>query len=161
MIDIFLISLGFLLILIGIIGGFIPVIPGPPLSYAGMIFIHITTEASFQPKILIIMGVLALFATLTDYILPILGTRTTGGSRHGIFGASLGLIIGIFFFPPFGIIFGPLLGAFLAEIMNKQPSDIAIKSAIGSFIGLMFGIVFKLIVSSLIAWFAVKNLFLI
>lgn len=159
MIDILLITLGFILIFTGIIGAFIPVLPGPPLSYAGMLAIHLTEKASFQPQMLIIMGVLALIITLIDYLLPVLGTKSTGGSRHSILGASLGLIIGVIFFPPFGIIIGPFLGAFIAELINKKPSNIAMKSAIGSFIGLMFGIVLKLIISSLMAWFSVKILF--
>ncbi len=158
MLDVLLISLGFLLILIGIIGAFIPVLPGPPLSYAGMIIIHLSDKVSFHPNTLIYLGIIALIITLVDYILPIIGTRTSGGSRHGVVGASIGLLIGIIFFPPFGIVIGPLLGAFLAEIINKQPSDVAIRSAIGSFLGLMFGVVLKLIISTLIGWFSIKAL---
>ena len=158
MLDIILITLGFLLILIGIIGAFVPILPGPPLSYAGMIVIHLSEKASFSPKTLIYVGIIALIITVVDYILPILGTKTTGGTKHGIIGASLGLIVGILFFPPFGIIIGPLIGAFIAELLNKQTSNVAFRSAIGSFFGLMFGVVLKLIISTIIAWFTVKEL---
>ena len=160
MIDIVLISLGFVLILIGIIGAFVPILPGPPLSYAGMIVIHLSEKASFSPKTLIYVGIIALIITVVDYILPVIGTKTTGGTKYGVIGASLGLIVGIIFFPPIGIIIGPLAGAFIAEILNKQTSNTAIRSAIGSFLGLMFGVVLKLIISTIIAWFAIKALFL-
>ncbi len=159
MIDVLLIISGFLLIFTGIIGAFIPVLPGPPLSYAGMILVHFSAKASFDPTILIITGIIALIITLIDYLLPVLGARTSGGSNYGLFGASLGLLAGLIFFPPFGIILGPLVGAFAAEIINNQPSNVAIKSAIGSFFGLMLAIVLKLMISSLIAWLVIKSVF--
>lgn len=161
MLDIVLIITGFVLVFAGLVGAFVPVLPGPPLSYAGLVAIHFTEKASFSFNTLIIIGLLAIFVTVADYILPVIGTNRSGGSRHGVLGASVGLVIGVFFFPPFGIIICPILGAFLAEIVNGKASNIAFKSAIGSFAGLLIGLVLKLILSAYIAWIIFKEVIIV
>lgn len=156
--EIFLIIVAICLLLAGLLGAIIPILPGPPLSLAGMLLLHFGTYASFSDKTLLIYTLVAIVVTVIDYMLPIWGTKKTGGSKHGVFGATIGLIIGIFFFPPFGIILGPFLGAFVAEVVNGAQTDKALKSAFGSFLGLVAGTLLKLVVSALMLFHSIKAL---
>ncbi len=157
--DVVLLIFGIILQILGILGGILPVIPGPPLSYAGLILLHFTSYAEFSPRFLIIFGVLAAVITVLDYVLPVWGTRKYGGTSRGVWGATIGLIIGLFFFPPFGIVIGPFVGALLGEMTTGVEFVKSLRSAFGSFIGFLFGTVMKLAVSGLMAYYFVKELF--
>ena len=84
---------------------FVPVLPGPPLSFIGILILHLTAFADISAQWLIIMAIIALAVSILDYIAPIWGTIKFGGTRYGIRGATLGLIIGLLFGPA-GIIEG-------------------------------------------------------
>lgn len=152
-----LISLGFLLLVIGFIGCFLPALPGPPLSYIGMLMIHFSSLAEMTTDFLLLWLVITLVVTVIDYFVPIYGSRRFGGTRSGMIGASIGLVVGIFFFPPFGIILGPLLGAFLGELMKGQRQN-ALKSAFGTFVGFLFGILIKCIVCIMLIYYSIVNI---
>ncbi len=156
-IEFLLISGGILLLLIGLLGAFIPVLPGPPFSFAGLLLFYFSKSAAILPQTLLVFGILTILITLLDYLLPIWGTKAGKGSKHGVLGAALGLIIGIFFFPPWGIIPGPVLGAWLAERVNGKKNKEALQSALGSFVGLVLGTVFKFVVSIAMIWYAVAG----
>lgn len=157
-IDIILLSTGLLFLLIGVLGAFIPILPGPPFSYAGLLLIHFTGFASISHNILYTLGILTVLITLADYLLPIWGTRIGKGSRHGVLGATIGLIAGILFFPPLGALIGPLAGAWLAEKVNGQTNRQAIRSALGSFVGLLLGIALKFAFSAATIWYALSGM---
>lgn len=159
-IDLLLIIGGFILLLAGLLGAFIPVLPGPPLSYAGLLLIHFTSLATIPDNILIIFGTLTVLITIVDYLLPIWGTRLGKGSKHGVMGATIGLVIGIFFFPPLGVIIGPLAGAWLAEKVNGKDNKQAFRSAMGSFIGLLFGAILKFAVAIAMIWYSLSGIIL-
>jgi uncharacterized protein YqgC (DUF456 family) len=156
--DLFLILLAFFLLLTGIVGAFLPVLPGPPLSYAGMLLIHFTSITAFSANVLITFGIITLLITIADFLLPIWGTKFGKGTRHGMWGASIGLVIGIFFFPPFGVLIGPLAGAWVAEKVNGKENRDAFRSAVGSFAGLLLGVVLKFTVSIAMTWYAIYAL---
>lgn len=156
--DLFLILLAFFLLLAGIVGAFLPVLPGPPLSYAGLLLIHFTSITSFSARLLITFGIITLLITVADFLLPIWGTKFGKGTRHGMWGASIGLVIGIFFFPPFGVLIGPLAGAWVAEKVNGKENRDAFRSAVGSFAGLLLGVVLKFTVSIAMTWYAIYAL---
>lgn len=145
--DIILIIIGIILLAIGIIGAVAPVLPGPPLSFAGLILLHFSAAISFSPIILWVFGVLSLLSVALDYWLPIWGTRLAKGNRHAIQGATIGLILGLFVLPPFGIIFGPFIGALVASLVNGMSGRDALFAALGSFVGLFTAVIFKLILS--------------
>ncbi|PKP39171.1 MAG: DUF456 domain-containing protein, partial [Bacteroidetes bacterium HGW-Bacteroidetes-15] len=136
------------------------VIPGPPLSFGGLLIIHYTQWGSIDGNLLLWLGVAAAVATILDYILPIWATKKFGGSKRGVWGATIGLVIGIFFFPPIGIIVGPFLGAFIGEYTSPLNKNNALKSAIGSFIGFLLGTGLKFAVSGLITYYFVLELFI-
>jgi uncharacterized protein YqgC (DUF456 family) len=157
MADIILLVISIILIFLGILGCILPVIPGPPLSFIGLLLLYFSSWGQFSADLLWIFGALALAVTLIDYIVPIWGTKKFGGSKRGIWGASIGLLIGLFI-GPWGIIIGPFLGAFVGEITANTSTNKALKAAFGSFIGIITGIVLKLIVSGLITYYFLKEL---
>lgn len=158
--DYILIVLGVLFIIGGILGGVLPVLPGPPLSYIGLLFLHLTERYHFSTRFLIIWLIVTAVVTLIDYLIPIWGTKRYGGSKQGIWGSIIGLVIGLFFFPPFGIIIGPFLGAVAGELVAGKDSGAALRSGFGSFMGFLAGTLMKLTAAGLMAWHFGKELFL-
>lgn len=146
--DIFLALLGFLFIILGIIGSFLPVLPGPITGWVGLLILHLTNAVPQDWTFLGITLVIAILIWLMDYVIPALGTKKFGGSKYGIWGTTIGLIIGLLFLGPFGIIVGPFVGAFIGELMyDSKDSNRAIKAAFGSFIGFLFSTGLKFLVS--------------
>lgn len=149
MLDFFLIFIGFILMLLGIIGSFLPVLPGPPLSWIGLLLLHLTKTIENDWWFLCITLIIALLIFVLDYIIPAIGTKKFGGSKLGVIGTTVGLLIALFFpvFGIFGIIIWPFIGAFAGELINKTDSQTAIKAAFGSFIGFLTGTFLKFVVS--------------
>jgi uncharacterized protein YqgC (DUF456 family) len=108
-------------------------------------------------KLLWIYFAVAIIVTILDYIVPIWGTKKFGGSRSGTIGATIGLIVGLFFGPP-GIILGPFIGAVVAELASGHDQKTSLRSGFGSFIGFLTGVVLKLVVSALITFEFIKVL---
>jgi uncharacterized protein YqgC (DUF456 family) len=153
-----LITLGALLIIGGLIGCIIPVLPGPPISYAGLLLLQLTEDAPFSTETLMIWLGVTIFVTVLDYIVPVWGTRKYGGTKKGVWGSIIGLIVGIFFFPPIGIIVGPFAGAIIGEMMAGKNSNDAFRAGFGSFIGLLAGTLLKLIASAWMAFLFFTNI---
>ena len=150
--DILLIVLGLVCVVVGILGCFLPIIPGPPISYLGLLLVHWTERAEIDSNTLWIWAFVTIGVTALDYVVPIWGTKKFGGTKRGVWGSTIGLIVGLFFFPPFGIIIGPFVGAFLGEMSAGQDNKKALKAAFGSFLGFVAGTLLKLIVSGWMAW---------
>ena len=157
--DIIWIILGAILTIVGIIGCFLPIIPGPPLSYVALLLLQLTDKSPFESRFLWLWAVITAIVTALDYVVPIYGTKKFGGTKRGVWGSTIGLVIGLFFFPPFGIILGPLIGAFLGEMSAGQQTGAAMRSAFGSFIGFLVGTLLKLIASLFMAYYFVINIF--
>ncbi|WP_074407182.1 MULTISPECIES: DUF456 domain-containing protein [Aquimarina] len=146
--DIALIIIGFLFCLLGLVGSFLPVLPGPFTSWIGLLIIHLTDAIPQNWTFLGITLGISIVVWVLDYIVPALGTKRFGGTKYGMIGSSLGLIIGIIFMGPFGIIIGPFAGAFIGELIkDSSESSKALKAAFGSFIGFLAGTFLKFIVS--------------
>ena len=159
--DIVLIILGFICVVVGIIGCFLPIIPGPPISYFALLLVHWTERAQLDNKTLVIWALVTAGVTALDYVVPIWGTKKFGGTKRGVWGSTIGLVIGIVF-APFGlvsIILGPLIGAFIGEMTGSSDTKMAMKSAFGSFIGFVIGTLAKLIVSGWMGYEFVKYAF--
>ena len=154
--DYLLLVTGLILIVLGIIGCLVPVLPGPPLSYLALIMLHLSRFGQFSGTTLIILGAIALTVTILDYIVPIWGTRKFGGSKYGTRGATVGLVIGLFL-GPLGIIIGPLIGAFIGEMIFKDDIKYALKAGFGSLLGFMTGIGLKLAASFVMTFFFFKE----
>ena len=107
-----------LLLLIGIIGCIIPVLPGPPISFLGIMVFHFFTSYKMDSDTLWLLAGIVSIITFFDYWLQVYGVRKFGGGKKAINGTILGLVLGLLFFPPFGVIIGPFFGAFLGAKME-------------------------------------------
>ncbi|MFV0592973.1 MAG: DUF456 domain-containing protein [Draconibacterium sp.] len=157
--DFLLIFFGALFMIAGIAGCVLPIIPGPPLSYIGLLLLHFTSRYQFSTRFLIIWAIITVVVYAIDYMIPIWGTKRFGGSKRGVWGSLIGLVIGLFFFPPLGIIIGPFAGAVIGELTAGHDHKLALKSGFGSFVGFLLGTLMKLIVSGLMTWHFVKVFF--
>lgn len=156
--DIALLIVSVALILTGLAGCILPVIPGPPLSFSGIWVLHFTEYATFNTRLLIILAIVAAVATLLDYAAPVWTTRKSGGSKKGMWGAAAGMLAGLILFPPFGIIIGPFAGAIAGELLNGADSRKALKAGAGSFTGFFLGIGLKLAASLVITFYFARAL---
>ncbi len=154
--DYILLILGILLMIFGIIGCLVPVLPGPPFSFFGLILLHFTRFGQFSNPTLITLGAIAVVVTILDYIVPVWGTKRFGGSKYGMRGATVGLIIGLFL-GPLGLILGPLIGAFVGEMIFKDDVGYAFKAGFGSLLGFLTGIGLKLAASCVITIYFVRE----
>jgi uncharacterized protein len=155
--DIFLAVSGTICIIVGILGSLLPVLPGPPISYAGILLLHFSRYAQYGNRFLILFGALTVIVAVLDYVVPVWGTKKFGGSKYGTWGAAIGVLIGLFF-GPFGIILGPFLGAVAGEIIYGKKSNEAFRAGLGSFIGFVTGTLMKLVLSFVMAFYFFKEL---
>lgn len=146
--DIFLLILGFVLTILGIIGSFLPVLPGPLSGWAGLLILHLTDAIPMNFLLLGITLIVAIIIWTLDYIIPIVGTKKFGGSKKGIYGTLIGIVIGLFSPIPFGILFGAFFGALIGELIHDNNNLYrAFKSSFGAIIGLLASVTIKFIVS--------------
>ncbi len=157
--DYILIGIGVLFIIGGIIGCILPVLPGPPLSYIGLLLLHFTEHYSYSTKFLFIWAIITVVVYALDFIIPAWGTKKFGGSKYGVWGSIIGLLLGLFVFPPIGIIIGPFLGAVAGELIAGKESGKAFKAGFGSFLGFITGTLLKLISSGMMTWYFFETLF--
>ncbi|MBN1340137.1 MAG: DUF456 domain-containing protein [Bacteroidales bacterium] len=143
---------GLALVIVGIIFSVLPVIPGQVVAWSALLLLQLTKPVPFSAGFLALWAFITAAVTLLDYFIPIWGTKKLGGSKQGIWGATLGLISGIFFFPPLGMIIGPFLGAFAGEMIAGKDTRTALKSGLGSFIGFVAGSLMKLAISVIMAY---------
>jgi len=145
--DLFLLVLGFIFCLIGIIGTFLPIIPGPVMSWLGILVLNLTSIIEFNLKFVLITLTIAVSIGILDYFIPILGVKKLGGTRSGQIGTTVGLIVALLILGPIGIIVGPFMGALLGEISTKKSFQDSIRPALGSFIGVIAGSIIKFLIS--------------
>lgn len=157
--DIALAILSGLLILTGVLGSVLPIIPGPPIAWVGLLILQFTEYANPSWTTVIIMAVAMIIIVVLDVMIPIWGTKKFGGTKAGVRGSTIGLVVGLFF-GPIGIILGPFAGALIGElIMNREDSKKAFKSALGSFVGFLLGTGIKLVYGGFVIWLFVSAVF--
>jgi len=122
--DILFVLLGLLCMFIGILGSFMPVLPGAPISWVGLLLLHLTEAVPMDLTYLGITLGIAILVFILDYIIPAIGTKKFGGSKYGVLGTTLGLIVGVIAPIPFGIIIGPFVGAYIGEMLYQNNSKL-------------------------------------
>lgn len=136
--DLLLLVLGVVCLILGLLGSFLPVLPGPPLSWLGLLLLYLTNAVPMNYWMLGVTLFLTIVISILDYVIPAKGTKRFGGSSYGVLGTNIGLIVGIFLPIPFGFLIGPFVGAFIGEIIyNSNDRRRALKAATGSFIGFL------------------------
>ncbi|MFT6959796.1 MAG: hypothetical protein ACJA17_000890 [Polaribacter sp.] len=165
--DIFLLIAGFLMVLLGILGSFLPILPGPLTGWLGLLMLHFTSVIPINYTFLGITFGIAILVWALDYIIPVIGTKRFGGSAYGVYGTTIGLLIGLFSPIPFGVLIGAFLGAFFGELLfDSKDTNSAIKASFGSFIGILasatikFTVAFVYVVLFLIQFWEYKGKFL-
>ena len=154
------IILGLIFALVGFLGCALPIIPGPPLSYFSLILLSLAKDwQPFSPFFLILMAVIMGLVLLTEYVLPIAGAKKYGASKYGLWGSIAGVILGIFIFPPWGMIFGGLAGAFGGELIAGKDSRDALRAGWGVFVGNIASAAVKLTYCAVVLFFFIKALF--
>lgn len=130
---------GFICVVVGIFGSFLPALPGPGLSWTGLLLLYLTEAIPNNYWVLGITLLIAIAIIFLNYIIPAKGTKKFGGSSYGIWGTNIGLLVGLFFIPiPFGFVIGAFAGAFIGELIyDKQDHKRALKAATGSFLGFL------------------------
>jgi len=156
--EVFLAIVGVVLILVAVVGCFLPVLPGPPIAYVALLLAQVGPNVPFTMTFMIVMAAIVAVVTLLDYMIPVLGAKQWGGSRYGIIGAMIGVLLGFFILPPLGFLIFPFLGALVGELMQGAKSDKALKSALGTLAGLLFGSILKFSVTLIIGYYFFTNL---
>lgn len=147
-----LLVIGSVLVIAGIAGSVLPFLPGPPLGFAGLILLQLSSRHPFTVTFLVAYGVITVLVLAVDVIIPVYSTKKFSASRPGVWGSVIGLLSGLLFFPPFGIIIGAVAGAFIGELVSGKRTGKALKSAAGSLAGFLAGSVIKLALSVLMAY---------
>lgn len=145
--DIILVFLAAFLIILGILGSILPVLPGVPISWVGLLVFYLSPSVPVNYWFLGITLIIAIFIYVLNLLIPAMGTKRYGGSKPGMIGATLGLVVGLFSPIPFGVIIGSFVGAFIGEIINKSNRKSALKAAFGSFIGFLASSFMELLVA--------------
>ena len=148
-----------LLGVIGILGSVLPILPGPPVSYVGMLILYIwgvNTQDDLTSTVMTTWLIISIAVVVLDYIVPSYFTKMTGGSKAAAKASTVGMIIGILFFPPAGMIIGAFIGALIGEmfIEGKEPKH-SLKAALGSFLGFLFGTGLKLTASGVMMYYII------
>lgn len=136
--DFVFIGSGLILMLIGIIGSILPILPGVPISWLGLVALYFAPSLPFDTVFISITGIVALGLYALDYIIPAYGTKKFGGSKAGVWGTTIGLFVGMISPIPFGFLLGAFSGAYIGEtVFNNTASPVALKASMGSFIGFL------------------------
>lgn len=146
----------------GIVGSIMPGLPGPPVSWVGMLLVFFAEKGTDNPMtltVLIVWLVITVVVSILDYVVPAWTTRAAGGHKAASTGALIGLLAGMFL-TPIGMIAGALLGAFIGELMVTDKGVFAaFKAGLGAFAGFIFGTGLKLITSGIMCYIIVKIIF--
>ncbi|MFR9564030.1 MAG: DUF456 domain-containing protein [Rikenellaceae bacterium] len=137
-----------LMALLGVIGAVVTVIPGAALSFLALLFNYFTDEPIVTTTELLIWLAVVVAVSVADSVLPVYLTKRLGGSKSGVWGATIGMVVGFIAFPPLGIIFCPIFGAIMGELINdKENVNRAIKVGLASFLAFLVGTAIKFILS--------------
>lgn len=156
--DIFLIGLSIICLVVGLLGCILPMLPGPPLAYVGLLLLHATEYAQFSSTQLWSCLFAVIVVQILDYITPILGSKYSGGTKWGNWGCVIGTIMGVFFLP-LGIIIGPFIGAIAGELLGGRGLSQAMKAGLGSLVGFLLGTVVKLLLCGYLVYLFLVEVF--
>ncbi len=147
---------GFILVFLGIIGSFLPVLPGPILSWLGLLILFLSGNFQITLRFTIITFIIAITIFILDIIISILGVKKKGGGKGSIIGSSVGLIIGLIFLGPIGMILGTIIGGFLGEYKTHNNFKKSLNVSFGAFFGFLSGIFIKFLMSLIFLGYYLK-----
>ena len=151
-----------LMAITGIVGCIIPALPGPPLTYASLLLMYLLNNPDYaiSGKFMVIWIIIVAAVSILDYVVQPYFTKITGGSKLAVRYSIAGMVAGMIFFPPFGIIAGSFIGALIAEfLVNKKPLQNSLLAAFGAFLGFIFGTGLKLAASVTMLYYLIRFIF--
>ncbi len=162
--DIIILIIAIILAIAGFVGSVAPGLPGPPLSWAALLLLSFHPSVTFSTTMIVAMAVVAGLITALDYIIPSLSTKKFGGSKAGVWGCNIGLVVSIIGLPfgpqgLLGVIVWPFLGALTGELIVSKDLKVSLKSATGAFVGFLCGSGLKLIYAAVVAFIMIMQLF--
>jgi len=150
---ILIIIFSIILLILGVIGSILPIVPGPPLSFVGLLLLHLFTPFVMQEDYLFLFGIAAAMITFLDYWLQVYSVKLFGGGKASTIGVIIGILVGVFIFPPVGVLVGPFLGAYIGAIIESDFDLVkSFKIAFGSLIGFLGGTILKFVYSIVVIW---------
>lgn len=154
-----IISIG--LLVIGLLGTFLPVLPGLILSFGGLLLYKFGTVNDLSMAYIYIFGVLTLLSALLNYVIPAKTTQKYGGTKWGSIGSFVGALIGLLFIPiPLGFLIGMFLGVFVGELLHDfKDHQKAWNSTKGALVGFIYGTIFNFLVGAYMLIVVLFNLF--
>lgn len=156
-----LIVIGSILVILGFIGSIVPAIPGPLFSFIALALLYFAKgSGTISLGMLLFFGFSMLILTILNYLVPILGAKYSGASKNGQWGAVIGALLGIVFFPPLGIFLGAMTGAVIGEMRSGKKMNEAMKAGIGVLAGSLMMIVLQSIYSLIVAIYFFIKVFL-
>lgn len=158
--DIILTILGAILMIVGIAGCILPVLPGVVLNYVGLLLLYFTSRVEFSTEFLIGWALVVIAIEVLDYFIPIWGTKKFGGGKKGAWGCTIGVVVGIFVLPPWGIIIFPFVGAVIGELIDDKDVKVALKAGLGAFVGFLAGTFLQVLVALVLTFFFIKEVLL-
>ena len=144
-------------LLLGLIGSVLPIIPGPIMSYLGVLVLYFFTDTFFSNNEIFIYGIITAFVFSSDYILQFLGVKKLGGQKNALYGTFFGIFLGLFF-APLGLLLGPFLGAFLGALKDNKEQKQAMRIALGALLGFICGTFLKLLYSVFVIYVILNKL---
>ena len=146
-----------ILLFLGFLGTFVPILPGAPLAWVGLLLCFFSSINEISIVCLVITFVVAVAVSILDNFLTVIMTDKLGGSKAATVGSTIGIIIGLFAGPA-GIIAGPFLGALVGEMIHsKGQLGVSLKSAWGAFLGFLLGTGMKMIAVGFFIWIYIRS----
>ncbi|MEM8886287.1 MAG: DUF456 domain-containing protein [Planctomycetota bacterium] len=139
-----------LILALAMVGSILPVLPGPPIAYGAVLLMDWSQGWTFswQEHAVMIFAIVAV--TALDFVVPAIGAKKFGAGKLGMRMSVVGMFVGLFFFPPFGLFLGGAVGALIGESMAGKRNREALRAAWGVLVGTVAGTVLKLLVVLLI-----------
>lgn len=153
--DVLWLTLGIILMLVGLAGSILPFLPGPPLCFLALLIQQLQSTPPYTTDFLLTWGAITVVILVLDYVIPLYGTKRFGGTKYGMWGCAIGLVAGLWLGPA-GLVIGPFVGAFVGELIGNAKSQHALRAALGSFAGFVFGTLLKLVACFVMGWYFLK-----
>lgn len=133
-----------ILILIGMLGTVLPVVPGIPLAFVGMLLAAWAGDFSkISLFTVIVLGLLTAASVAVDFFASLIGAKRAGASKMAMLGGALGGLIGFFILNIVGLIIGPFIGVVAVEMFRGKSAREAGKIGLGTWIGMAVGMALK------------------
>ncbi len=154
-----IVVIGSILMLLGLAGSILPILPGPPLSFIGLLVLALLRHFSppLTPALVIILAIVTILVIAMDYIIPLLGAKRYGASKCGLWGSVLGMAIGMFW-SPFAMLAGAFIGAVVVEWLIGKKKGEALRAGWGVMVGTLFATILRLGVSGVMTYYFVLAL---